>query len=72
MMNSGYEGQCLSWWKLVIFDGLTLNNKLTTNMMNSGDEGQCLSWWKLVVFDGLTLNNKLTLIIVYPSSTLYI
>ena len=29
MMNSGYEGQCISEWKLVDFDGLTLNNKLT-------------------------------------------
>ena len=23
------KGQCLSWWKLVDFDGLTLNEKLT-------------------------------------------
>ena len=29
MMKSGYEGQYLSWWKLVVFDGLTLTNKLT-------------------------------------------
>ena len=28
VMNSGYEGQYLSGWKLVVFDGLTLNNKL--------------------------------------------
>ena len=30
MMNiCGYEGQCLSWWKLVVFYGLKLNIKLT-------------------------------------------
>ena len=28
-MNSGYEGQCLYFLKLVIFDGLKLSNKLT-------------------------------------------
>ena len=27
--SNGYEGQCLSWWKLGVFEGLTLNNKLT-------------------------------------------
>ena len=50
MMKSGYECQCLSWCQIVVFDGLTLNNKLTIIIFYLSSNFSQIFWKRFFLF----------------------